>query len=66
MNNCSNCPFGDFEVVGKSCPAGRVKFCGPNKCGEKGWPACVRGSEYEKELELTKCEDGKGVFVNPN
>jgi len=42
-NNCSTCAYGFFEVVDHHCPQGGSKYCGINRCGEQGQPACPRG-----------------------
>lgn len=42
-NHCKQCAFGHFEVVDHLCPQGGSKFCGVNRCGEQGQPACPRG-----------------------
>jgi len=61
-NSCHQCPFGFFTVVGRNCPSGKIKYCGPDKCGEKGWPACPRGQFYTDKMDLTRCQDGIGGF----
>ncbi len=42
-NHCEQCAFGHFEVVDHLCAQGGSKFCGINRCGEQGQPACPRG-----------------------
>lgn len=42
-NHCDQCAFGYYEVVDHLCPQGGSKFCGVNRCGEQGQPACPRG-----------------------
>jgi hypothetical protein len=57
--NCDRCRYGWFEVVGKRrCPSGGPKFCRPNRCGERGWPACLRGYEFSGLSTLPTCFDG--------
>jgi len=54
---CSRCRHGWFEVVSGNCPSGGPKYCGPNLCGKKGWPACPRGFLYNQSKE-SNCFDG--------
>lgn len=42
-NNCSSCRYGWYEVVDYHCPQGGSKYCGVNRCGDQGQPACPRG-----------------------
>ena len=58
--SCDECRFGFFESVGnKRCLGGGVKFCNPNKCGEKGWPACLRGLQFSTSSKLpVGCQEG--------
>lgn len=42
-HQCNSCAFGHYEVIDHHCPQGGSKFCGVNRCGEQGQPACVRG-----------------------
>lgn len=59
---CDQCKFGWYSAVGLStCPGQTIKFCGLNKCGERGMPACPRGIESAKRIQkdLTMyCYDG--------
>ena len=60
---CNTCAFGHYEVVDHHCPQGGSKFCGVNRCGEQGQPACVRGevaaSRLLKEGEILNwCSQG--------
>lgn len=60
--SCDRCRFGWFEVVqGRKCKQGGTKFCGPNLCGAKGWPACFRGYEYVEKKKENYCYDGSKV-----
>ncbi len=60
---CDKCRYGWFETVRASCPQGGPKFCGTDRCGERGWPACPRGFEYEAGIPENGCEkDSKAGF----
>lgn len=51
-NHCGECKWGWYQVVDYKCPQGGTKFCGVNRCGEAGEPACPRGfSAFEKEFQ---------------
>lgn len=56
---CSRCRYGWYEVVANNCPGGSTKYCGINRCGQKGQPACLRGHEQVdiKNGQLN-CESG--------
>ena len=43
---CERCRYGWFEVVGYGCAQGGRKFCGRNRCGQRGQPACLRGFRH--------------------
>ncbi len=44
QNSCHLCRYGSFEVITQSvCSRGGSRFCGVNKCGTSGNPACLRG-----------------------
>ena len=57
-DRCSACPYGWFEVVGNSCEVGRTKLCAPVRCGERGEPACPRGTVYSGLHLNSWCYDG--------
>ena len=62
-NICSQCRYGWYEVVGKGCEKGREKYCGRDRCGERGQPACLRGFQYEKATVQSLCsENSPAVF----
>lgn len=42
-DTCSDCRYGWYEVVDHHCPQGGSKYCGVNRCGDQGQPACPRG-----------------------
>ena len=44
-DQCHLCRYGHFPVASnqKFCPGNWERFCGPNRCGERGQMACVRG-----------------------
>lgn len=54
ISNCDRCRYGYFEVA-NGCPTGGPKFCGVDKCGMKGMPACRRGYLYQNG-EQTKMD----------
>ncbi len=60
--NCNNCRFGWYSAVGISTCGGQyTRFCGVNKCGQRGMPACPRGLDSAKRMELDNvmlCYDG--------
>lgn len=43
---CDRCRHGWFEVISSKCEKIFTKYCGPNNCGEKGEPACIRGRNF--------------------
>lgn len=55
-NRCGECRYGWYQVVDYQCPQGGSKFCGQNHCGEKGEPACPRGTKVVAEDELGICQ----------
>jgi hypothetical protein len=44
---CHLCRYGWFEVIRSNCKTKRDKYCGIDRCGQKGFPACVRGVNYK-------------------
>lgn len=56
-NLCHLCRYGWYEVADFSCPQGSSKFCGENKCGEKGEPACPSGAKVYKINGPVLCYD---------
>ena len=52
---CDRCKYGWYEVIGSKCRKVRDKYCGVNRCGEKGWPACVRGFNFSKSRIESGC-----------
>ncbi len=43
---CERCRYGQFEVLTRNCLGQTQKFCGRNRCGEVGGPACLRGFRH--------------------
>lgn len=52
---CDLCKLGWFNVIGSKCSSVLTKLCGDNRCGEKGWPACIKGYEYMGIDTSSKC-----------
>jgi hypothetical protein len=59
---CDQCRFGWHSAIGISTCGGQlIRFCGVNKCGQRGMPACPRGYESAKRMNLDNvmlCYDG--------
>ncbi len=53
---CERCKFGWFEVVPTKCPLTGDKFCGVDRCGERGYPACFRGFKYAPSIPFLGCD----------
>lgn len=60
--SCHNCRYGWFSAIPNiSCDKVTLKFCGNNRCGEKGMPACVRGDQASIRMGIqakNRCYDG--------
>jgi len=60
--NCEQCKFGWYSAVGISTCGGQfTRFCGVNRCGQRGMPACPRGINSAKKMGLDNvmlCYDG--------
>lgn len=56
-NLCDLCRYGWYEVVDYACPQGGSRFCGENKCGEKGEPACPSGKKVFGIEGVSLCFD---------
>ena len=57
-NTCHLCRYGYFEVIDHPCPQGGSKFCGQDRCGEKGQPACILGlSRLHATFRRQPCQD---------
>ena len=54
--SCDRCRYGFFEVADFKCPQGGTKYCGRNRCGELGQPACLRGFQANS-VQGARCED---------
>lgn len=63
-NRCDDCRYGWYQVVDYNCPQGGSKFCGQNHCGEKGEPACPRGSKVVFEGEEGICQSDLTPVLN--
>lgn len=63
-DRCDECRFGWYQVVDYNCPQGGSKFCGQNHCGEKGEPACPRGSKIVAEGEEGICQSDLTPVMN--
>jgi hypothetical protein len=46
-NICDECLNGWIEIVDFKCPGGSSKVCAPLECGDKGMPACPRGTHWK-------------------
>jgi hypothetical protein len=73
--SCDSCRFGWYEVVGPGCKETLNKYCGQDRCGEKGEPACPRGRLWKTGLseakcltgsEIGYCQPGLSTFCNEN
>ncbi len=63
---CEMCRYGFYEVVRSNCVLGNPKLCGPNRCGERGEPACPRGFLWEKGIPKQACfDDSNAGFCRP-
>lgn len=47
QDECHLCRYGWFEVP-NGCAKEKLKFCGVDRCGKKGEPACLRGYRYQR------------------
>lgn len=65
------CPSGWFWAP-NGCPQGGSRYCGEDHCGEKGWPACLRGfgeinlsekKDYKTDQSFVFC--GEGLRAQP-
>lgn len=63
-NRCDDCRYGWYQVVDFNCPQGGSKFCGQNHCGEKGEPACPRGTKVIGQDEEGICQSD--LTATPN
>ncbi|MFI5389858.1 MAG: hypothetical protein ACHQYQ_00745 [Bacteriovoracales bacterium] len=60
---CDQCKFGWFETVPTKCSLTGDKFCGIDRCGEKGFPACFRGYKYGLNQTVWGCNpENKAAF----
>lgn len=60
-STCDRCRYGWFEVIDSRCSTRFSRYCGPNRCGEKGWPACLRGNEHFSTENEQVCFTGSKV-----
>ena len=56
-DNCDRCRYGHFPVLNSKCATRFSRFCGPNNCGQKGEPACLRGGRHAKGIKEI-CQEG--------
>tara|TARA_R110002072_G_scaffold534_2_gene3628 strand:+ start:160166 stop:161071 length:906 start_codon:yes stop_codon:yes gene_type:complete len=71
---CGQCRYGWFSTIGRGCENGTRKYCGVDRCGNKGEPACPRGfihkrSESKEQVCSEKsqnafCKTGLQLFCN--
>ena len=72
--SCDRCRHGFFEVLDFKCPQGGSKYCGQNRCGELGQPACLRGylanqvqgSSCIDDWEAGFCQEGLRQICDTN
>ncbi len=55
---CGRCEQGWYSVVDFNCKGGGSKLCGISDCGNRGQPACPRGSRYSDEGSSLNCFKG--------
>lgn len=60
-NLCSRCAYGAYEVVDYTSQLKNSFFCGPNFCGKKNEPACIRGGKTQNPEEDGICEENLTV-----
>lgn len=56
-NKCSLCRDGWFSGALSRCSGQKTKYCGADRCGERGWPACPRGSRHTELKALKGCQN---------
>lgn len=49
-DECHRCRYGWYEVVDHNCSIGGSRYCGRDRCGERGMPACLKGRSIFKEV----------------
>lgn len=63
---CERCRYGWYEVPGSLCSQGGSKYCGRDRCGEQGQPACLRGFKHlQRDLEELCYEGSPAGFCEP-
>lgn len=55
-NRCDQCQYGFYEVVSKGCELRGSRFCAPSRCGQRDWPACIRGNPINAEGKILRCD----------
>ncbi len=56
QNNCYQCPGSWYEVKIGGCPMSGIKYCGVNRCGEKGKEACSSGVPLSVHTNKDFCQ----------
>lgn len=52
--DCEACRYGVNYILVPGCVGLTIKYCGPERCGYKGSPACIRGTKFQKNI-LDNC-----------
>lgn len=63
-DRCDECRYGWYQVVDYNCPQGGSRFCGQNHCGEKGEPACPRGTKVVGGDDAGICQNDLTATMN--
>ncbi|MBT3235569.1 MAG: hypothetical protein HN353_06440 [Bdellovibrionales bacterium] len=70
---CDRCQAPSYPVISSKCQTRFGRVCGPNRCGSRGEPACVRGFNYlhqpiesgcSKGSPAGLCQDGLHTFCD--
>lgn len=61
--NCERCEEGFYSVVDYNCKGGGSKLCGISHCGDRGEPACPRGSSFSEEGSQINCFKGSSAGI---
>ncbi|GAB4012620.1 MAG: hypothetical protein Fur0010_08660 [Bdellovibrio sp.] len=64
--SCDECAGAWIEVFDRSCALGGTKYCASEKCGEKGEPACLLGSDWlSPDIDPICTKEDQRVFCRP-